>query len=317
MSTLFDKIFSPFLNGKVNKSGSDLIISCPFHADNTPSFSVSTDENKPVVYCFSCGFTGTWVDFYMATRGVNFSQAKKDLDLPDKEFGERQIKMPPLVKPREQVIVDYSEDCINATKIFYNGCHQYFADKLYKARGITLETAVCCLIGFLKNVGWIFPVVRFSDGKFVGYEIREKNFGKFHFGGREMKCYKAPHTPSCLSVVFQPFKPERVVITEGFIDGYKMYQYIVEKHGECRDLILTPSNGVGTIPELMKKAKLPVSDDKVLFVLDNDEAGNKVVTKLQDMNKNYKFFGGLQDGEDFDEYYERKKKSARADTEKR
>ena len=80
---------------------------------------------------------------------------------------------------------------------------------------------------------------------------------------------------------------------------------------------MTPSNGVGTIPELMKNAKLPVSDDKVLFVLDNDEAGNKVVAKLQEMNKKYKFFGGLQDGEDFDEFYERKKKSAIADNEKR
>jgi len=50
---------------------------CPFHAETTPSFSVS--ENKQFYYCFGCGAKGDTVDFVQDMEGVDFKTAVKML----------------------------------------------------------------------------------------------------------------------------------------------------------------------------------------------------------------------------------------------
>lgn len=50
---------------------------CPFHEEHTPSFTIFTNENK--FHCFGCQKHGDAIDFYMATRGVDFVEAVKGL----------------------------------------------------------------------------------------------------------------------------------------------------------------------------------------------------------------------------------------------
>jgi CHC2 zinc finger len=50
---------------------------CPFHADKTPSFSVS--EEKGLFHCFACGESGDVFDFIMKLDGVSFVEAVKSL----------------------------------------------------------------------------------------------------------------------------------------------------------------------------------------------------------------------------------------------
>lgn len=50
---------------------------CPFHAEKTPSFSVSPD--KGMYYCFGCGAGGSAVDFLMRMEGLNFLEALQRL----------------------------------------------------------------------------------------------------------------------------------------------------------------------------------------------------------------------------------------------
>ncbi len=46
---------------------------CPFHAEKTPSFTVS--ETKGFYHCFGCGQHGNAIDFVMALEGLDFGQA--------------------------------------------------------------------------------------------------------------------------------------------------------------------------------------------------------------------------------------------------
>jgi len=46
---------------------------CPFHAEKTPSFNVSTD--KGFFKCFGCGKAGDVINFVMETEGLQFTEA--------------------------------------------------------------------------------------------------------------------------------------------------------------------------------------------------------------------------------------------------
>ncbi len=48
---------------------------CPFHADKDPSFSVRNNYG----YCFSCGWKGDTIAFYMEKMGVSFPEAVRAL----------------------------------------------------------------------------------------------------------------------------------------------------------------------------------------------------------------------------------------------
>ena len=47
----------------LKKKGSSYFGLCPFHNENTPSFSVSAD--KQLYYCFGCGAAGNVISFIM------------------------------------------------------------------------------------------------------------------------------------------------------------------------------------------------------------------------------------------------------------
>jgi hypothetical protein len=48
---------------------------CPFHSDHTPSFSVKFGKGK----CWSCGWRGDQIDFWMQKNGRGFSEAVRRL----------------------------------------------------------------------------------------------------------------------------------------------------------------------------------------------------------------------------------------------
>lgn len=57
----------------LKKQGRNYFGLCPFHGENTPSFSVSTD--KQIYHCFGCGAGGNVISFLMDIDGLNFQEA--------------------------------------------------------------------------------------------------------------------------------------------------------------------------------------------------------------------------------------------------
>src|SRR3954466_10587258 len=64
-------------NVQLKKQGRNYIGLCPFHHENTPSFSVSTD--KQVYHCFGCGAGGNAFSFLMELEGLTFQEATMKL----------------------------------------------------------------------------------------------------------------------------------------------------------------------------------------------------------------------------------------------
>ncbi len=61
----------------LKKAGKDYAGLCPFHAENTPSFTVS--QQKQFYHCFGCGKNGSAIGFLMEYEGLDFVDAVKDL----------------------------------------------------------------------------------------------------------------------------------------------------------------------------------------------------------------------------------------------
>ena len=61
----------------LKKAGRNYSGLCPFHAEKTPSFTVSPD--KQMFYCFGCGEGGNVFSFLMKQQGLSFPEAVKML----------------------------------------------------------------------------------------------------------------------------------------------------------------------------------------------------------------------------------------------
>lgn len=61
----------------LKRRGQNFLGLCPFHAEKTPSFSVSPD--KQMYYCFGCHASGTVFNFVMETAKVSFPEAVRAL----------------------------------------------------------------------------------------------------------------------------------------------------------------------------------------------------------------------------------------------
>lgn len=62
---------------QLTKRGNNYFGLCPFHDENTPSFSVSAE--KQLFYCFGCKETGNVFSFLMKHKGLSFVEAVNEL----------------------------------------------------------------------------------------------------------------------------------------------------------------------------------------------------------------------------------------------
>ncbi|GAE46421.1 DNA primase [Mesobacillus boroniphilus JCM 21738] len=62
---------------QLKKQGRNYFGLCPFHGENSPSFSVSPD--KQIYHCFGCGAGGNVFSFLMEIDGLSFQEAAVNL----------------------------------------------------------------------------------------------------------------------------------------------------------------------------------------------------------------------------------------------
>ncbi|EFF41556.1 CHC2 zinc finger domain-containing protein [Mycoplasmopsis alligatoris] len=74
-STDIVALISSFLN--LSKKGKDFVGLCPFHGDNTPSMSISSE--KQIFKCFSCNVGGNSLNFLMKYKNFKYLEAIKYL----------------------------------------------------------------------------------------------------------------------------------------------------------------------------------------------------------------------------------------------
>ncbi len=133
---------------QLKKQGRNHFGLCPFHDENTPSFSVA--EEKQIFHCFGCGKGGNVFSFLMEIEQFSFIEAVKYL------AAQSQIALPEINDSKQNKLSNEATTLLNAyewlTK-YYHHLLKYTENgekalKYFTERGITEETIDTFELGY-------------------------------------------------------------------------------------------------------------------------------------------------------------------------
>jgi DNA primase len=276
---------------------------CPFHQENTPSFSVTPEKN--IFYCFGCQKGGSVFNFVMEIEGVPFPEAVSRL-------GERVgIEV-------DSGGSDGADDTYRTLSELYERItktFEYFlwshdagesARKYVRERGISEETAKRFRLGYSPpDLHWLFNFLRrknYSE-EFLGesglfsrkyptisifagrlmFPITDRRGRTVAFGGRSMdgrepKYINSPetrifHKRSTLFGLSEALKGIRregeVLVTEGYFDVLSFFEAEIPRAVAPLGTSLTEDH----VKALGRSA------EQVTLVFDDDEAGQRAAYK--------------------------------------
>ena len=281
----------------LKKGGANYLACCPFHAEKTPSFTVS--PTKQFYHCFGCGAHGNAISFLIEYQGLGYVEAVRDLaesvgmKMPEFEPRARKPESgPDLYAIMERACDYYREQLKNAPR----------AIEYLKSRGLTGRIAARFGIGYAPD-GWqnlesVFPdyggkalkeaglVVdgeggrrydRFRDR--IIFPILDQRGSVIAFGGRvlgdgEPKYLNSPETPLFekgrelygLAQARSAIRAAgRAIVVEGYMDVMALAQHGIEY------AVAT----LGTATSASHVQKLLRQTDEVVFCFDGDAAGRK------------------------------------------
>ncbi|HUU92751.1 MAG TPA: DNA primase [Phycisphaerae bacterium] len=291
----------------LKRAGKDYTALCPFHAEKTPSFSVS--PSKQIFKCFGCGRGGSVFNFVMAKENVPFPEAVRILA----DRAGIEVRRDPAAEKRAGTRRKSRDVLAWATRYFVAGLKHPKAGtpgrQYLERRGIAPATIETFQVGYAPD-GWenlieaarreeIGPemletaglVVRRDDGsgwydRFRGRVIfpifdalnRPIGFGGRALGDDEPKYLNSPETPLFHKSETLYGLPQaragveadrRVVVVEGYFDVLMPHQVGVTNVVATLGTALTD----GHIRALRRYA------DEVVIVFDNDLAGQRAADR--------------------------------------
>ncbi len=294
----------------LKKSGANFMGLCPFHAENSPSFSVS--PTKQFYHCFGCGQHGNAIGFLMEHAGMGFVEAVQDLaqqyglKVPEDDAAPGERARAAAERERQLTLCDVLE---RAAAAYRKQLRQSPAAIDYlKGRGVTGEIARRFGLGFAPP-GWrtlagVFPAYddpllaesglvivgegddgrrydRFRDR--IMFPIRNVKGECIGFGGRVLGDEKPKYLNS----------PETAVFSKGH-ELYGLYEArgALREHGHAlvvegyMDVVALAQLGfanavatLGTACTALHVQKLFRFTDTVVFSFDGDAAGQRAARK--------------------------------------
>ncbi|HRO59781.1 MAG TPA: DNA primase [Burkholderiaceae bacterium] len=288
---------------RLRKGGANYLGLCPFHAEKSPSFTVS--PTKQFYHCFGCGAHGSAIGFLMEHAGLGYVDAITELarslglEVP-REAGRggsaADPRAPGLLDLLARADLHYRRRLRDSRR----------AIDYLKGRGLTGQTAARFAIGYAPDQwrGLEAAVPDYGDAGLVeaglvvendGDDGRKRRYDRFRdrimfpirnprgqvigFGGRvldrgEPKYLNSPETPVFskgreLYGLYEGRDAIRradcVVVVEGYMDVVALAQHGVGN--------AVATLGTATTPEHVRKLLRLV--DRVVFAFDGDAAGRK------------------------------------------
>ncbi len=284
----------------LQKRGKNYFGLCPFHDDNSPSFSVSPEKN--ICKCMSCGEGGNPINFYRKIKNISLQEAAETLA---ERAGIEIVKHTYVVNPHDH-LYKIMEEASNFYKFnlknskagqkaneylikrqlsnqtiehFQLGYAPSFGDTLYKVlkdKGYAVSDMIN--LGIVKqldngeyydlfNDRVIFPITN-PDGKVVGFSgrtLNKKDQVKY-INSPETEIFKKGqllyHLYEGLSDIR---KSKQMILFEGFFDVISSYQAGVK-------------NGVATMGTALTQSQAAIMrrySPSVVIAYDGDDAGQK------------------------------------------
>ncbi len=295
---------------------------CPFHDEKTPSFSVS--EDKQLYHCFGCKASGNAITFLKKTRGISGAEALKvlaeraGLDYQAKENPhQRLLSALKAASDMYHVVLrnsrkgDDAMAYLESRKINRRTIDVYRLGVALKGRDNLLNTLTgqSFLTSELLDAGLITgdakPKDFFSDR--IMFPIMDANGEVRGFSGRTLDGSDPKYLNSAENQVFEKNqllyglsqakgaiqKANRVIITEGYFDVLRAFEY-----GFFETVGL-----MGTTLSKSHIQQLTRLTSTFVLVLDGDEAGRSAAKKMVPMLSGLDVrLVDLPDGKDLDTF---------------
>jgi len=321
---------------KLKKSGRNYFGLCPFHAEKSPSFSVSPD--KQIYFCFGCGSGGNVLHFISKIENLEFTEAVRLLAEKAKihidETGDSRFQ-PETVKLKEEIFEINKE----AARYFFAKLFEKeneIARNYLKNRGISPEIIKKFGLGFstsrdselsdyLLGKGYKYEVVSasglsYSDNRnklhdrfkgrviFPIFDVRDRIIG---FGGRVLDSSQPKYLNSPETIVFnkrrnlyalnfaKKSQKKKVIVVEGYMDAISLYQNGIDSVVATLGTAMAPEQG-----RLLRKYF-----EEIVIGYDADTAGQAAAIRgldlLSDMEIPVRVMK-IEEGKDPDEFIRKK-----------
>ena len=316
----------------IERKGQNYFGLCPFHAEKTPSFSVS--QERQIFKCFGCGAGGGAINFVMRIENLEFSDAVEmlakevNLPLPDRDQAAGETR-----KRLERLHAVNAE----AAKHFYKNLASNegkAAFEYIKKRGIKPDTLKKFALGFSKN-SWddllkALTAKGFGESELVelglvvrgerGLHDRFRNRLMFPiidvrgnvigFGGRVMDDSMPKYLNSSDSLAFNKSRnlyglniaknsaSGRMILAEGYMDVIALHQAGFDSAVASLGTSLTPDQA----------RILGRYSKEICISYDADEAGKNAARRAVDVMKPFGYSVKvlrIPDGKDPDEFIKR------------
>jgi len=284
----------------LKKAGANFVACCPFHAEKTPSFTVSFD--KQFYHCFGCGAHGSAIGFLMEYAGLGFVDAVQELAQRVSVAMPEEVaqSVPSTARMTSQTLVELMA---RAAKFYAQQLKASQTAVTYlKARGLSGEIARQFGIGYApsgsQSLAMLFEDYGHPDLQLAGLVVKKENgrlYDRFRervifpilnqkseviaFGGRligpgEPKYLNSPETPlfekgqelfGFVQARAAIRQQERAIVVEGYMDVLALAQYGIA------NVVAT----LGTATTMAHVRKLLRQSDRLLFCFDGDTAGRK------------------------------------------
>jgi DNA primase len=283
----------------LKRAGANYVACCPFHAEKSPSFTVS--QSKQFYHCFGCGAHGTAIGFVMEYTATGFVETIEELA---QSVG---MQVPEVKSERARTAGQEGEDLydvmLKAAQFYRTQLKEApQAIEYLKQRGLSGEIAKRFGIGYAPD-GWQNLQAAFADynsgalaaAGLVVQGDANKRYDRFRdrimfpivdqrgkvigFGGRvlaqgEPKYLNSPETPLFekgreLYGLYQGRRAirdaGRVLVVEGYMDVVALAQHGIG--------YAVATLGTATTPAHVQKLLRQTTD--VIFCFDGDDAGRR------------------------------------------
>lgn len=247
----------------------------------------SKDQNT--LKCFGCGFSGDILDLYQKVTGLGFNETMQALCAENGLQIERERPQARFSSKGKETDTPIKETAGRAVfkrgKEYYEYCRENLANSkeaiaYLRSRGISLETALSCGVGY--DPAWRSPtsiengknppeskrlIVPTLEWKYIARSIDEPR------NEDEKKCQKMNEGKAELfnTACFKDTSDKPIFIVEGFFDALS----VMEAGG-----LAVALNGTSNTGLLVDLLELEMPKKTLVLALDQDKAGRKAQRKL-------------------------------------
>lgn len=246
----------------LKKTGRNYQACCPFHAEKSPSFTVSAQ--KQFYHCFGCGASGNAIGFLMAYDRMEFVDAIETLA---KQLG-LEVPRTEAEKNKKKYTQDLYEP-LQKTKLFYEKALRTSPEAIQylKNRGLTGEIVKKYHIGFAPDRKRITFPIHDRRGRVIGFgwRVLDNSLPKYINSPESPLFHKSQVLYGLYEAREANHSLEKLLVVEGYMDVVSLAQ-----HG-----ISFAVATLGTATTQQHVMQLFSQTDKIIFCFDGDNAGKK------------------------------------------